>query len=370
MPSLSWVCMVLLSSQQLCCGATSSPADLEGVKLPACRLLEEPSTGAPTTTSRRIIAIGDVHGSNAGLREILVAAQVIDSIETCIWSGSDANKGTILVQMGDIVDRGDEALEAWECLDELSATKPADGDLIRLVGNHEVWWLENKFHMRNSKADTQDKVLKLVRSMKSQITNGELVGAKTIWVKGVPLMFVHAGYRATFLEASRAKGATALAEELNAALVDAMSQCSRDWKACPFDRYGELFEAGPERGGKFLGGPVWSDFAVLKADDLKNGKGHSPQEFIQVVGHSAAHCDDGDDSNGWPDLAHCGPLIRVTEDIESICVDGGMYQGTRSFLAVNTSSGALLAHEKDAQGLEWTTRQLNSFELCLTTTSL
>jgi hypothetical protein len=272
--------------------------------------------------------------------------------------------------MGDIVDRGDEALEAWECLDQLSATRPAeDGEVVRLIGNHELWWLENKFHMRNSKADTKDKVLKLVRSMKSQINQGELVGAKTIWVKGVPLLFVHAGYRATFLEASRAKGATALVDELNAALIDAMTHCSRDWKACPFDRYGELFEAGPERGGKFLGGPVWSDFAVLKSDDIKNGRGHSPQEFIQVVGHSAVHCDDGDDSNGWPDLAHCGALIRATEDVESVCVDGGMYQGTRSFLAVNTFSGALLAHEKDAEGSEWTTRQLNSFELCSTSTS-
>ena len=43
--------------------------------------------------------------------------------------------------MGDIVDRGEHALEAWDCLSNLQATSPAGSEVVRLVGNHELMWL-------------------------------------------------------------------------------------------------------------------------------------------------------------------------------------------------------------------------------------
>ena len=37
---------------------------------------------------------------------------------------------------------------------------------MRLIGNHELFWLEGRFQFRNKKFDTREKVLSLVRSMK------------------------------------------------------------------------------------------------------------------------------------------------------------------------------------------------------------
>jgi len=324
--------------------------------LPACRLLR--SDGVD---SGRIVVVGDIHGSNVGLREILFAAGVVDSVDSCKWSTKEANRGTTLVQMGDLVDRGSEALEAWTCLDSLKASLPADGNgnVVRLIGNHEIWWLENRFHMIN-KADTKPKVLALVKRMKEQIANGELVGAHVVDVNAVPILFVHAGYRSTYLKASKSTDPRALATEFNEVLVECLKSCKADWEACPFDAYGELFQAGPERGGSHLGGPVWTDFQVLVSDDAANGRQRHTNEFVQIVGHSAASCDDGDDSNGYPDLGSCPELIRATGDIESVCVDGGMVYGTRSFLEINKAPGALLAHEKEGTTAEWKVRQLNA----------
>ena len=339
----------------------------EPVELPACRMIGQEST----TIGGRIIVVGDIHGSNAGLREILAASGVIDSVESCTWSMSAKNRQTTLVQMGDLVDRGAEALEAWDCLDELYASIPSDvksngSSLVRIIGNHEVWWLENKFHMRHTKADTQERVLDIVRRMKNQINLGALVGAHVVEVNSVPLLFVHAGYRRSYLDSSEIKNAHGLAGKFNSVLGDVIRSCSnRDWKKCPFDLYeGELFQAGPERGGSHLGGPLWTDFKVLEEDDIKNGRSSSPFPFIQIVGHSAAYCDDGDDSNGFPDMGHCPELIRATVDVEAVCVDGGMTYGTRSFLEIVKDSGALLAHEKEGLSDAWKVRKLNSELVC------
>ena len=337
--------------------AVAPNATADAAMLPACRMLGTGGVG-------RIVAVGDIHGSAIGLREILLAANIIDSVDSCTWSTLALNKHTTLVQMGDLVDRGNEALEAWQCLDKLHETMPDDGNFIRIIGNHEMWWMENKLHMRNKEADTKEKVLTLVRRMKSQIASKELVGAHVIEVNNVPLLFVHAGYRATYLAASPTTDAKGLAVLFNDALTDSLKTCPKDWSPCDFDRYGELFQAGPERGGGHLGGPVWTDYSVLVADDVANGLLNSPWRWIQVVGHSAAYCDDGDESNGFPDMGHCPDLIRATADVESVCVDGGMVYGTRSYLEIDLSSGAMRAHEKEGLSTAWKVRQLNGPSLC------
>jgi hypothetical protein len=79
------------------------------------------------------VAIGDLHGDLAAARAALRLAGAID--ERDLWIGGPL----VVVQTGDVLDRGDDerALLAW--LDRVAAAaRAAGGALHRLVGNHEV----------------------------------------------------------------------------------------------------------------------------------------------------------------------------------------------------------------------------------------
>ena len=81
----------------------------------------------------RIVAIGDVHGAGDAFVSILQRAGLIDAGQK--WTGGTA----ILVQTGDLLDRGQDARAV---LDLLIALEPqasaAGGRLQSLLGNHEV----------------------------------------------------------------------------------------------------------------------------------------------------------------------------------------------------------------------------------------
>jgi hypothetical protein len=82
---------------------------------------------------QRIVAIGDVHGSIDGLTTILAAAGLIDGHGH--WSGGSA----ILVQTGDLLDRGTHLEEVLELLMRLEQEAPRSGGrVIVLLGNHET----------------------------------------------------------------------------------------------------------------------------------------------------------------------------------------------------------------------------------------
>jgi len=80
-----------------------------------------------------VVAIGDLHGDLAAARAALHAAGVIDASDH--WSGGD----TVVVQAGDVLDRGDDESKILALLDRLDAEAPAKGGaLIELLGNHEL----------------------------------------------------------------------------------------------------------------------------------------------------------------------------------------------------------------------------------------
>lgn len=82
---------------------------------------------------RRIIAVGDVHGAYSALVEILQQAALLDERER--WIGGDA----VLVQTGDFLDRGDDAIRVAELLMDLQEQAPKEGgEVIVLLGNHEI----------------------------------------------------------------------------------------------------------------------------------------------------------------------------------------------------------------------------------------
>lgn len=83
--------------------------------------------------SRRIIAVGDLHGDWAAWQAIARAAGLLDPENR--WSGGK----TVLVQMGDIVDRGPDSLKIIEHLQQLQREAPrSGGKVIVLIGNHEA----------------------------------------------------------------------------------------------------------------------------------------------------------------------------------------------------------------------------------------
>ena len=88
---------------------------------------------ATAAAAPRIVAVGDVHGDLAGFKKILVDAGVIDGAGA--WMGGE----TVLVQVGDLIDRGPSARGT---LDFVMALEPAaakqGGRVVALLGNHEI----------------------------------------------------------------------------------------------------------------------------------------------------------------------------------------------------------------------------------------
>jgi hypothetical protein len=83
--------------------------------------------------AERIVAIGDLHGDHAAWRQIAAAAGLIDQAGR--WAGGRA----ILVQTGDVTDRGPDSLKIIRDLRRLqSEAQRAGGRVIAVVGNHEA----------------------------------------------------------------------------------------------------------------------------------------------------------------------------------------------------------------------------------------
>lgn len=115
------------------------PADAPSSKVPAAPQKEEtPEKSSlsglkPVITPHRVVAIGDVHGDLSALKNTLRLAGLID--EKDAWAGGKA----VLVQTGDVLDRGNDEQAIIDYLDALGlqATK-AGGQIIELLGNHEA----------------------------------------------------------------------------------------------------------------------------------------------------------------------------------------------------------------------------------------
>lgn len=98
---------------------------------PGCSLAAIPAQlpSAP----KRLVAIGDLHGDLGATRAALRAAGAID--DTDQWIGGDL----VIVQTGDILDRGDDESKIYELFERLdSAARKAGGAIILLNGNHEL----------------------------------------------------------------------------------------------------------------------------------------------------------------------------------------------------------------------------------------
>ena len=84
-------------------------------------------------TTERIVAVGDIHGAFDQFVAILRAAGIIDKRNR--WSGKKA----VLVQTGDVLDRGPDSRKALDLLRKLEGeAQRAGGRVYALLGNHEL----------------------------------------------------------------------------------------------------------------------------------------------------------------------------------------------------------------------------------------
>ncbi|KAF2325550.1 hypothetical protein GH714_030260 [Hevea brasiliensis] len=92
------------------------------------------------STPDRLIAIGDLHGDLEKSKQALRLAGLIDMSNR--WSGGSA----MVVQIGDVLDRGGEELKILYFLEKLKreAVK-SGGNLITMNGNHEIMNVEGDF---------------------------------------------------------------------------------------------------------------------------------------------------------------------------------------------------------------------------------
>ena len=101
-----------------------------GFAVSAHPLSAEPAADAGDAS--RVVAIGDVHGELDGLTTLLQKAGLVDDERH--WVGGRAT----LVQLGDVLDRGADALTAAELLMRLQEeAAAAGGEVVVLMGNHE-----------------------------------------------------------------------------------------------------------------------------------------------------------------------------------------------------------------------------------------
>lgn len=107
---------------------------------------------------QRLVCIGDVHGDLEALEEFLYLAEVYNP-KTDEWTGED----TILVQCGDVLDRGSEELDCFHLLTKLSRQAAAQGGhVILLWGNHEALNAGGMFHYTTGEAEYENKLGKTI----------------------------------------------------------------------------------------------------------------------------------------------------------------------------------------------------------------
>ncbi|GAA6060685.1 hypothetical protein JCM10212_005067 [Sporobolomyces blumeae] len=92
-----------------------------------------PEQAGERVIHHRIVAVGDIHGDYPALTAILRKARLVDLKGQ--WIGGD----TVLVQTGDIVDRGADTIACYRFMQTLRPqAEKAGGAVVSLLGNHEI----------------------------------------------------------------------------------------------------------------------------------------------------------------------------------------------------------------------------------------
>lgn len=167
----------------------------------------------------RLISIPDVHGDLEGLLLVLRAAKLITSESQTDWIGGDS----VLVQTGDVLDRGDGEVEILRLLAKLRLQAEAvGGKVMQLMGNHELLNIMGVFNYATRGGNKAFKSIGGRTTAFSPSSGGEFaqftrmlpVACAVEWLgsPGSRIVFAHAGIRPQFLKSG---DAAHILEELN-----------------------------------------------------------------------------------------------------------------------------------------------------------
>lgn len=132
-------------------------------------------------TLKRLVVVGDVHGQFNGFVKILQHAKLIDA--NLNWRSTDDR----LLQIGDVFDRGPHSLQVDALLDKLQKQAAnSKGEVIRLIGNHELELLLGNYAISGLKPPQADPIKK---KLSEQVIEGSLKAAYAY--KG--FLLTHAG---------------------------------------------------------------------------------------------------------------------------------------------------------------------------------
>ena len=290
---------------------------------------------APLYPDKSIDVFGDIHGELDGFQEDLTEAGIIDASKD--WK---AGCTATAIQMGDVIDRGPKSRASYDYLDRLQVqARSHGGQLIRLLGNHELMLLQNHYIYAlpalGSVAECEDLRKKLI----TDIQNGKV---QLAWTDGTRL-YLHAGLRSKIARQLKTEigdskkgfcwavlgkifgskdedvSYVELTERMNEILKDAVIRN---------DFSHPVFQVGRSRGGDAeIGGVLWED-----VDQLMRSR--RARDIPQVIAHN-------------PPRRLGDALIRATDSMRLINVDAGMcqvYGGNRAF--VHFQNNRVFIHEK------------------------
>jgi len=201
--------------------------------------------------------------------------------------------------------------------------------VIRLLGNHDLMWLEGNFYYINKITDTSSKIKNLIQEMKDDIQNDLLKAAHIEYIGKTPILFIHGGIRNEFVkyieeEINGNITPDILEYYLNNELINNIIECNKyGYITCEDFLYHEIFQAGPERGGNSIGGIFWTDYAIIEKQKSLPGK---LQDIIQIVGHTKK------------------TEITINNFSNAIAIDTGNSYGINDLQYLEISNGSFIAH--------------------------
>lgn len=249
---------------------------------------------------RNIIAIGDAHGDYYSFAAVLINAGLINP--DLKWTGGRS----ILVQMGDILDRGPDPLFIDNLLDNLQLqARRAGGDIIRLVGNHELEVLRKNYFITSLPYFQ-------IEPFRAKLAQAILKGKWQASFAARGYLFTHAGvcgdlFKEMKKEFPKNKKITPalFSKHINKVFAHAVED--NFWRH-------PIFDVSLSRGGSDpYGGIFWEDWRSLITD-------YKDSPFKQIVGHTVM----GE--------------IQSTPDNQIIIIDVGMgrvFEGEFEYLKID-----------------------------------
>lgn len=276
-------------------------------------------TRAPARHLRVTVAVGDLHGDLAAARSLLTHAGLLEGDS---WRGGT----TILVQLGDVVDRGPESVATYQFLADLQQrARKGRGEVARLLGNHEVALLEGDFTMTDF-PEAPDLAVRL----REDVLAGRVRAA---YAHG-GWLFTHAG--AGFALVQRLRGEMRAAGVRRFTLRRLADHINAKFRAAveSGDYSDPIFTVGEARGGVDpTGGIFWADY-----DEELHAPARAPR-FHQVFGHTPE--------------GYRGARFRTATDGRRINIDIGIssgYGGNLGWLEIRDREA--IAHYLDEEGNE------------------